>query len=87
MNPIELLKLLTQWHKIQENYEALQKEGKMLSVGQILRSRTVWMIVFTVLFNGWQSVNTGMLDPHIVQMINGTLGLLAVYFRVKPAQK
>lgn len=62
------------------------KEGKMLSIGQILKSRTVWITLAGVLFNGWNATNHSALDPHVVGIIDGALGLAAMYFRIAPNQ-
>jgi len=50
-----------------------------------LKSRTVWAIVFTFIFNGFQAVQ-GSMNPDVYVVINGLLGFVAIYFKVNPSQ-
>ena len=52
----------------------------------VLKSRTVWAILALVIVNGVQSV-TDMIPAGWLPMVDAALGLLAVFFRIKPKQK
>lgn len=53
---------------------------------KILKSRNVWMIVILFLINGVEGIR-GLIPVGILPFIDGVLGMLAIYFRVKPKQK
>ncbi len=58
----------------------------MLKLKQIVISRTIWTLAFMILWNGWNATDTKCLNPHIVELVDGVLGLVAMYFRAKPIQ-
>lgn len=50
-----------------------------------VKSRTVWTVVAMVLVNGITSIQS-MIPAQYLPIVNGVLGLLAVYFRINPQQ-
>lgn len=50
-----------------------------------LKSRTVWVVIFTFILNGFQAIQ-GSINPDIYMFINGILGMLAIYFKINPSQ-
>lgn len=58
----------------------------MLTVQQVLKSRTFWTLVATALFNGVNTITPEIKDPNLVAAINGALSLLALAFRIAPNQ-
>jgi hypothetical protein len=59
----------------------------MDSILLALKSRTFWTLVVTFLFNGFQAIEPSLrLDPGMLLVINGALGLLATYFHITPSQ-
>lgn len=50
---------------------------------KVLSSRTVWTGVVIVLVNGIPSVRD-LLPVSVLPIVDSILGLLAIYFRVKP---
>lgn len=48
-----------------------------------LRSRTVWTIVVLFIINGVAGIR-GYIPSDWLPLIDGALGLLAVYFRINP---
>lgn len=51
-----------------------------------LKSRTLWVLLFAFLFNGFQAVQ-GAFDPNLVLVINALFMAGAGYFKLKPSQK
>jgi hypothetical protein len=51
----------------------------------ILKSRTIWTLVFMFVFNGFAAIS-GQLDPQVVTLINVLLTTLAGYFKLTPSQ-
>ena len=51
----------------------------------IFKSRTVWTIVVMFLINGVQGIHS-MVPAEWLPFIDGILSMLAIYFRVAPAQ-
>ena len=51
-----------------------------------LKSRTVWTLVFTFVFNGFAAIS-GDLPTWAVIMGNGVLGGVAALFKLNPSQK
>ena len=62
------------------------REGNMLTIGQILKSKTVWTLVLMAILNGIQSIEPQIKDPHIVSIINDALTVIAFVFRIAPKQ-
>lgn len=58
----------------------------METIKRILRSRTMWTLVFTFAFNGWNAIN-GAFDPQTTLVVNAVLSTLAGYFKLNPSQK
>jgi hypothetical protein len=50
----------------------------------ILKSRTIWTLVFMFVFNGFAAIS-GQLDPQVVTLINVLLTTLAGYFKLNPS--
>ena len=75
---LKLSKLQKDWLK--------WKKGNMLTISQILKSKTVWTLVLMAILNGVQSIEPQIKDPHIVSIINDILTVLAFAFRVAPKQ-
>lgn len=46
-----------------------------------LQSRQMWTLIFMFVFNGWSAISASV-DPQIALVINGLLGILAMYFRI-----
>lgn len=57
----------------------------MLTIGQIFKSKTVWTALFVAALNGFQAIS-GSLDPHLVEVVSGVTAVLAMIFRINPAQ-
>lgn len=57
----------------------------MNKIIQALKSRTVWVLVFTFVFNGFDAIS-GALSPEVVLVVNAFLGMLATYFKIHPSQ-
>ena len=62
------------------------REGNMLTIGQILKSKTVWTLVLMAIVNGVQSIEPQIKDPHVVSIINDVLTVAAFVFRIAPKQ-
>ena len=58
----------------------------MLSISQILKSKTVWTLVLMAILNGVQSIEPQIKDPHIVSIVNDILTVAAFAFRIAPKQ-
>jgi hypothetical protein len=80
------LKMYFAYTRIRDNWNAFRKENPMLSVSQILKSRTVWTLVLAALFNGWNSISGQVQNPHVVNVINGIFAMITLYFRISPNQ-
>jgi hypothetical protein len=52
---------------------------------KLLKSRQFWTIIVLIIINGVSSVRD-LLPANILPIIDLILGVLAVYFRVKPVQ-
>ena len=52
----------------------------------ILKSRTVQTVIVTFLVNGAAAI-TDFVPQQWLPLVNGILGILAVYFRIKPKQQ
>jgi hypothetical protein len=53
---------------------------------KILKSRTVWTVIFTFIFNGFAAIS-GTLPAEVVTTVNLILGVIATYFKMSPSQK
>jgi hypothetical protein len=51
----------------------------------IFKSRTVWLIVFAFLYNGFAAIS-GQLPVSITVVVNGLFGILQAYFHVAGVQ-
>ena len=51
-----------------------------------LKSRTFWTLVFMFAFNAIEVVSPN-LSPETRTLVNGVMGLLAVFFHVNPSQQ
>jgi hypothetical protein len=52
----------------------------------ILKSRTVWAVVLIFVTAGVNAI-TDFLSPGTLEIVQGVLGILAIYFRVNAVQK
>lgn len=52
---------------------------------KLIRSRTVWVIVLMFLVGGTSAVE-GYIPAGYLTLIQGILGVLAIYFRLNPSQ-
>jgi len=57
----------------------------MRKIFSYLKSRTVWTIVVLFLINGVSGIRE-YIPANWLPAVNGILGILAIYFRVKPRQ-
>ncbi|MES2136981.1 MAG: hypothetical protein V4502_07985 [Pseudomonadota bacterium] len=80
------MKLFARWRSIRENWEAYRKDHPVLTISQVLKSRTFWTLVLLAAFNGLSSITTQIHDPHLASAVNGVLSLAAIYFRIAPHQ-
>lgn len=79
MGPFDAIRIFTQWEKIKKNWSA----STMLSLQQLLKSKTFWTLVGQGVFNIIQ--NTVPLiknDPNLVTVVNSALTILAIIFRL-----
>jgi len=53
---------------------------------KLLKSRTVWTLVFTFVTNGFMAVQ-GNFDPTLVLVVNGLFATLATYYKLNPSQE
>jgi len=80
------LRLWLAWRALAANWNAYRKDHPMLTLEQVLKSRTFWTLVAMALFNGASSIVTQIHDPHLAAAINGALSLIAIMFRIAPNQ-
>ncbi len=52
----------------------------------ILKSRTVWTVIFMFIMGGLQAVSE-FLPTNVFVFVNGILSVMAVYFKLIPSQK
>lgn len=52
---------------------------------KILKSKTVWVIVFMFVMGGFQAIE-GVMSPDIYLFINAGLSALAIHFKLNPSQ-
>ena len=57
----------------------------MRKILSYLKSRTVWTIVVIFIINGVSGIKE-YIPANWLPLVNGILGILAIYFRVKPRQ-
>ena len=72
--------------KIQSACAGIRKDYPMLTVSQVLKSRTVWTLVLAAAFNGWNSISGQVPDAHVVDLVNGIFAVVALVFRIAPNQ-
>jgi hypothetical protein len=80
------LRLYLAWRSITANWTAYRKDHPLLTISQVLKSRTFWTLVLLAAFNGLSSITTQIHDPHLASAVNGVLSLAAIYFRIAPHQ-
>jgi len=56
-----------------------------MTIKNALKSRTVWTVIVLFIINGVAGI-AEFIPESILPAINGVLGILAIYFRVKPKQ-
>ena len=79
MGLIDAIKIFSQWGKIKKNWN----EGCVLSLEQLLKSKTFWTLVAQGLFNLIQSATPLVKDnPNLITVINSVLTILAIVFRL-----
>ena len=54
-------------------------------MAKILSSRTVWVIIVMFLIGGVNSIH-GLLPGMWLPLVDGTLGILGIYFKMSPSQ-
>ena len=57
-----------------------------MKILNIFRSRTVWVIIVLFLINGISGIRD-FIHPTLLPLIDGLLGIAAIYFRVNPRVK
>lgn len=79
MGPIDAIKIFTQWGKIKKNWN----EACVLTLQQLLKSKTFWTLVAQGLFNLIQATVPLIKDnPNMVTVVNSVLTVLAIVFRL-----
>ena len=51
-----------------------------------LKSRTVWTLIILFVINGIEPIRESI-PGNLLPVIDGVLGILGIYFRVRPKQK
>lgn len=54
-----------------------------MQISDIFKSRTVWAIVILFVINGIAGIRESI-PANLLPIIDGVLGILAIYFRVQP---
>lgn len=75
---IKLNKLKKDWLK--------WKEGNMLTISQIFKSKTVWTLILMAIYNGTNDILPMIHDPKVASIVNDALTILAFVFRIAPKQ-
>jgi len=57
----------------------------MKKLKQILKSRTFWTIVALFIINGVSAIHSSI-PANLAPIVDGVLGILAVYFHINPSQ-
>jgi len=52
---------------------------------KIVKSRTVWVVVVMFLVGGVEAIS-GFIPGGFLPLVEGALGVLAIYFKVNPSQ-
>ena len=79
MGPIDAVKILVQWEKIKSSWKGVN----VLTLKQVLLSKTFWTLVATGVFNFIQSnISLFNNDPNLVKVINAGLTIIAILFRI-----
>ena len=54
-----------------------------MNIKSIFKSRTVWVVILLFVINGIEGIRE-FIPAGLLPFIDGVLGILAIYFRVKP---
>ena len=71
---------------IDDVYQLNENNKIMNKIKQIFTSRTVWTLIVLFVVNGVSGIHD-LIPVSLLPFVDGILGVLAVYFKVKPSQE